>query len=190
MAGKLIVCLTGMPGSGKSTIAAGLASAGYEVVTLGDEVRAEARRRNMEPSRSNLGMLMIELRKRGGPGAVAELAGGRIRSSGAGVVIVDGVRSADEVEVLKKSGDVRLLAIHASADSRFGFLRERGRSDDPKTRGHFEERDGRELDVGISRPIALSDRTISNSGITREELVESALSAVRAWESGRGQGTG
>ena len=39
---KLIVCLTGMPGAGKSTIADGLKSKGYEVINMGNAVRNEA----------------------------------------------------------------------------------------------------------------------------------------------------
>ena len=44
---KLIVCLTGMPGSGKSTIVSALKAKGIEALNLGDGVRAEAKRRNI-----------------------------------------------------------------------------------------------------------------------------------------------
>ena len=40
---KLIVCLTGMPGSGKSTIVFALKARGLEALNLGDGVRAEAK---------------------------------------------------------------------------------------------------------------------------------------------------
>ena len=63
---KLIVCLTGMPGAGKSTIADGLKLKGYENVNMGNAVREEAKKRNLEPSRSNLGKLMLELREKNG----------------------------------------------------------------------------------------------------------------------------
>lgn len=178
---KLIVCLAGMPGAGKSTIAEGLRARGCDVVNMGDAVRDEAARRNMGPSRENLGRLMLELREKNGPGAIAELARPKIESSQADVVVVDGIRSIDEVDVIKKSGNVRMLAVHASTSTRFDFLQRRGRPDDPQTRGHFEERDGRELGVGISDPIALSDEAISNAGMTREELVEAAFAIIRGW---------
>ena len=57
---KLIVCLTGMPGSGKSTIVSALKAKGLEALNLGDGVRAEAKRRNIEPTGDNLGKLMLE----------------------------------------------------------------------------------------------------------------------------------
>ncbi|MEK0336683.1 MAG: dephospho-CoA kinase, partial [Nitrosopumilus sp.] len=52
---------------------------------------------------------------------------------------------------------------------------------DPQTKNHFEERDNRELEVGISNPIALSDYTISNTGLTKDELIESAFKIIQSW---------
>ena len=53
-----------MPGAGKSTIADGLKLKGYDIVNMGNAVREEAKKRNLEPSRSNLGKLMLELREK------------------------------------------------------------------------------------------------------------------------------
>ncbi|MBN4046201.1 AAA family ATPase [Nitrosarchaeum koreense] len=178
---KLIVCLTGMPGAGKSTIAEGLESKGYDIVNMGNAVRAEAKKRNLESTRENLGKLMLELREQNGPGAIAELIKSEIESSSSNVILVDGIRSNDEIQVLKKFGNVKLLAIHASTGTRFDFLQKRGRSDDPKTQEHFEERDNRELGVGISNSIALSDYAISNIGLTKDELIESGFKIIQSW---------
>ena len=62
-----------MPGSGKSTIVSVLKARGLEALNLGDGVRAEAKRRNIEPTGDNLGKLMLELREKNGLGAIAEL---------------------------------------------------------------------------------------------------------------------
>ena len=70
-----------MPGAGKSTIAAGLKEKGFEVFNMGDTVRAEAKRRNLEPTGKNLGKLMLELREKNGPGVVAELTQPNITNS-------------------------------------------------------------------------------------------------------------
>ena len=179
---KIIVCLTGMPGAGKSTIAEGLRDRyGFDVVVMGDAVRQEAKRRNLEPTRANLGSIMLELRQKNGPGAIADLVGPRITESESDAVLVDGVRSNDEIQSLSKIGMLRVLAIHAPADARFEFLHERGRSDDPRTRGHFEERDTREMSVGISDSIALSDYALSNVGMTKEQLVDAAFCVIEGW---------
>ena len=170
-----------MPGAGKSTIAEGLKAKGYDSINMGNVVREEVKKRNLEPTRSNLGKLMLELREKHGPGAIAELLKSQIEFSTANVILIDGVRSNDEIEVLRKFGNVKLLAIHASTDTRFDFLQKRGRTDDPQTKEHFEERDNRELGIGISNSIALSDDAISNTNLTKDELIESAFKIIQSW---------
>jgi len=170
-----------MPGSGKSTIVSMLKERGIETMNLGDGVRAEAKRRNLEPTGDNLGKLMLELRKKNGAGAIAELLTESIKNSQSKVIIVDGVRSITEVEVLRNVGSVKLLSIEATADTRYKFLSSRGRSDDPITREKFEERDNRELGVGIGESIAIADETIVNSNITLDELTERAYKVIEKW---------
>ncbi|HEY7367017.1 MAG TPA: AAA family ATPase [Nitrosopumilaceae archaeon] len=179
---KLIVCLTGMPGAGKSTIANGLKSKGYEIINMGDAVREEAKKRNIEPSGQNLGKIMLELREKNGPGAVAELIQNKIKNSSSNVIVIDGIRSNEEIQVLRKFGTVKLLSIHASTDTRYSFLIERGRSDDPQTRDNFDERDVREIKVGISTPIALADESISNNELSIDELIEHAYKIIQGWQ--------
>jgi len=179
---KLIVCLTGMPGAGKSTIANGLKSKGYEIINMGDAVREEAKKRNIEPSGQNLGKIMLELREKNGPGAVAELIQNKIKNSSSNVIVIDGIRSNEEIQVLRKFGTVKLLSVHASTDTRYSFLIERGRSDDPQTRDNFDERDVREIKVGISTPIALADESISNNDLSIDELIEHAYKIIQGWQ--------
>ncbi|MGI0089706.1 MAG: AAA family ATPase [Nitrosopumilaceae archaeon] len=179
--GKLIVYLTGMPGAGKSTIADGLKSKGFEKITMGDAVRAEAARRKIEPTGTNLGKLMLELREKNGPGAVAELIKDQIVNSKSNVIIIDGLRSIAEVEILKKLGTVKILSIHASADTRFKFLSDRSRSDAPSDREDFVKRDSREIVVGMSESIALADETISNNNLTISQLIDSAYKIIKGW---------
>ena len=167
-----------MPGSGKSTIVSALKARGLEALNLGDGVRAEAKKRNLEPTGENLGKLMLELRDKNGPGAVANLLTEQIKNSQSEVIIIDGVRSTAEIEVLKNAGSVKLLSIEASADTRYKFLSSRGRSDDPTTREKFEERDKREIGVGISESIAIADETISNNNITVDELIKRAYMKI------------
>jgi dephospho-CoA kinase len=171
-----------MPGAGKSTIANGLKSKNFEIINMGDAVREEAKKRNLEPTGQNLGKLMLELREKNGPGAVAELILNKIKNSNFNVIIIDGIRSNEEIQVLRKIGIVKLLSIHASTDTRFSFLSDRGRSDDPQNRENFTERDTREISVGISTPIALADESISNNNLTIDELIENAYKIIQGWQ--------
>ena len=181
MLSKIIVCITGMPGAGKSTIVNKLQDIGFTKFTLGDGIRAEAKRRNIDPSGENLGKIMLEVREKNGPGAVAELIKDSIQNSTQDVVIIDGVRSIAEIDVLKQIGNVKLLAIDASPEIRFNFLSSRGRSDDPKTRENFQERDNREIDVGLDKSIEIADKTITNHNLTIDELVNSAKEIIEGW---------
>jgi len=178
-----MICLTGMPGSGKSTIVSALKEEGYFTLTLGDGVRAEAKKRNLDPTGQNLGKIMLELREKNGAGAIALLLVDQITNTEDSVVIIDGVRSNAEIEVLKKIGNVKLLAITASTETRFNFLKARGRSDDPDTPEKFNERDNRELGIGINESIDASDEKILNGGLTISELIESAQKIIQKWKN-------
>lgn len=126
---------------------------------------------------------MLELRDEYGPGAVAEVCLHRLKAMKESVVIVDGVRSYAEVEVFAREGKVRLLAIHASPDRRFKLLTERARSDAPASRAGFEERDKRELSIGVGNAVALADESLSNERATPEELGNRAVEMVEWWVS-------
>jgi dephospho-CoA kinase len=171
-----------MPGAGKSTVASFLKQKGFTMVTMGDAVREEARAQGLEPTDAVLGRLMLKLRRDLGHGAVAHLILKKLRRDGSdGNIVIDGIRSIPEVEVLRSVGQVRLLAIHASKDTRFRHLKERGRSDAPSSTDEFSGRDKRELSVGISEAIALADETISNNDLTLEQLKKRAYDTVKAW---------
>ena len=185
---KLIVCITGMPGAGKSTIADSLRKKGFYVIAMGDVIREEARQRNLDPTDNNLGKLMLKLRDDLGPGAIAHLILRKINSEENSTaekdnIVIDGIRGIAEVEILKSVGCVKLLAIHASTDTRFTHLKQRARSDDPSAMEEFTSRDKRELTVGISEAIALADETLSNNDLTVDQLKEKAFRTVRKWIS-------
>ena len=180
---RLMICITGMPGAGKSTVATLLRNYGFSVITMGDAVREEAKLHNLEMTDANLGNLMLELRKDLGPAAIAYLILKKIHreSNFKGDIVIDGLRCLDEVKVLKTMGCVKLLAIHASAETRYNHIKQRGRADVPLNDSDFIIRDKRELDVGISEVIALSDEVVSNNNLTKAELQSKVLAIVRKW---------
>ena len=178
----LIVAITGMPGAGKSTATSALVMTGWTRVVMGDVIRAETKRRGLEPNAKNTGEVMKLLRKERGPAAVAELCLEAIGGSGAKKVVVDGIRSMAEVEAFRGRARVLLVAILASPSRRFELLRERGRSDDPLTYEMFAARDRRELDVGIGESIALADEVLSNQRTTPARLEADIVRLVRRWE--------
>ena len=182
----LIVGLTGMPGAGKTTVANYLSHKGIPLLVMGDVVREVAENDGLELTSDNLAKLMLRLRKRNGPEAVAHLIVNKIKlmkkeDKQLSVVIVDGIRSMAEVRLLRRIGSVKLLAIHGSTLTRYTHVRKRGRSDVPSNIGEFDKRDKIEMDVGISNAIALADETISNNDISISELCQRSFITIQKW---------
>jgi dephospho-CoA kinase len=146
-----------------------------------------------------MGMVMRELRQKYGASAVAELcllalgytppgvAGPAIGFDG-DVVVIDGIRSMAEIEIFRRAGHVKLIAIAASPGRRFGLLTRRGRSDDPSDVERFNIRDERELSIGIGNAIALADEVVSNEHLSLDELGAAALKIVSVWMKERPDG--
>jgi dephospho-CoA kinase len=167
--GKKLIGITGMPGAGK-TLAAGYAKQmGYPIIVMGDVVRALTLKMGLKPTPENVGKVMLKIRKDHGPAAVAERCIFLIKKMPSNVVIIEGIRSLDEVKAFKKSfPNFTLVALHASQQTRFDRLNRRNRSDDSRLWDVFAERDSRELSVGLGSAIAYADYMIVNEGTIGE----------------------
>ena len=176
---KILIGTAGMPGAGKDTVKRVVQKLGLPVVVMGDEVRAEAKRKGLAITPENLGKVMLQMRRENGPAAVAKRCIPKIKSIEAPVVFIDGIRSLHEVEEFKKEfPDFRILAVHASPKIRFKRLLKRGRSDDPQSWEGFIERDRRELEVGLGDVIATADYMVINEG-TKRELESNLMRLLR-----------
>ena len=184
----LIICISGMPGSGKSLVSEAAASEGFRVVCMGDIIRSEADARGITKTPASLGALMLELRKSEGEDVVARRCLEKAKSLG-GFAVIEGVRSLSELLYFKTNSDLILIAVHASPKTRFERLLKRRRADDPKDKKTFDERDMRELNVGIGSVIALADQVFINEG-TVENIRVAARSFFEGIKSeGKGIGT-
>jgi dephospho-CoA kinase len=111
-----------------------------------------------------MGAVMLQVREKEGAAAVAKRLLTKLERSKSSQLIVEGVRSLHELAEFKQKFDVVSVAIHASPQTRFQRLLSRQRSDDPKNWETFQERDSRELKVGLCDVIALADTLIINEG--------------------------
>jgi dephospho-CoA kinase len=160
---KLVIGSAGMPGSGKSLAMNVAVESGYGVVAMGDVVREEAKKRSLEPTPANIGRIMLELRQAEGDNVIAKRCISQIANAKAQKVFVDGIRSLSEVEEFKRNFlQFTLIAIHSSPETRFKRLYHRQRSDDPADWKIFNERDTRELGVGLGNAIAMAEYMIIN----------------------------
>ncbi len=158
-----------MPGSGKSMGTESARELGIPVIIMGDVVREEATRRGVAHSPVTLGGIMIGLRRKYGDDAIANACIEKFRRMDSSFVVIEGARSEAEInrfrEVFKS---VKVIAVHASPQTRFQRLAQRKRSDDSLDWEDFHERDLRELGIGIGRVIACADMMLVNEGDASE----------------------
>ena len=162
-ADKLVIGLAGMPGSGKSLVVDTAREMGYDVVVMGDVVRQETTKRGLELSPQNVGKVMLELRQEGGNYVIAKKCIPKIEQQTSPKVLIDGLRSLYEADIFKEHfAKFSLVAVHASPEIRFNRLSNRRRSDDPAEWKVFNERDMREIGVGLGNVIAMAEQMIVN----------------------------
>jgi len=177
-----MIGLIGMPGSGKSEASAVSLQMGIPVLVMGDVIREEALRRGLEPNDENLGKIGNQLREMEGPAAVAERCMQNLArilevenrehlkevlASKKGLVVVEGIRSREEIELFKEYfADFQLVEIFVPLDIRLKRMAERKRSDDPKSaregKEHLTLRDRRELGWGMSEAVREATVRINN----------------------------
>ncbi|MDD1767266.1 MAG: flagellar hook-basal body complex protein FliE [Methanomassiliicoccales archaeon] len=172
-----VIIVTGMPGAGKEEFVDVSRRMGFDVVRMGDVVRAEASRMNLPSDDRSVGGFAHSERETHGFGIWAERT---VRFVNRAMTVIDGCRGEAELQVFKKAfGDgVVLIAIHASPETRYSRLRLRNRTDAPENREQFQERDRRELGWGLGSLIALADRMVVNEG-TLDEFRRNAESLLR-----------
>jgi dephospho-CoA kinase len=162
------VVFVGMPGSGKSVSADCAVALDVPVLAMGDVVREEATRRGLPHAPETLGRIMLELREKFGPSIVAERCITKFRQLKSPCVVIDGARSEAEIASFRKAVEsVIIVAVHASPKVRFERLLKRARPDDAVTWETFQERDARELEVGLGRVIATADVMLINEGTVK-----------------------
>ncbi len=157
-----VMGISGMPGSGKASISEIAVERGAILVSMGDIVREEAKKRG-EGSKETAKNLRAEF----GQYIVSELTIKKIKKlQEEGIdnaVVVEGIRSHHEVEMFKEEFDnFIILSVFANPAIRFERLKNRMREDDPSDYSQFKARDEAELGFGIGNVISLSDKLIIN----------------------------
>lgn len=169
-----------MPGAGKSGIFEVANKFNIPIISMGDVVREETIKRGLELNPKNVGETAIKLREEFGKEAIAVVCLRTIeeRFKNKDIVIVEGIRSLDELNYFRKHYPLVLIAIHSSPLTRFNRIKERDREDDVKSWDKFVERDKRELNFGIGKVIALADFMIVNED-NYEDLIKNLEKVIK-----------
>lgn len=177
---RILICVTGMPGAGKTVIARYIAEGlGAKLYSMGEVVRRIAKEAGIGLDARSMMEFAKDLRKIHGGSVIARLVADELSRDENMLVVIDGVRSLDEIAEFRKYGEVILVGVHASPRQRFIRLKSRKRPDDPKTWEEFTERDMKELELGIGNVIALADIMVVNEDNSLNVISQNALSKVR-----------
>lgn len=176
---KIIVCIVGMPGAGKSEVADELVKEGFAFLRFGQITLDKVMEQGMEINGENERKVREELRRQYGMGAFATLNIPKIEEAiKRSDVVVDGLYSWSEYKILKEKydGAMFVLAVFAPPELRYARLEHRSTENDVEQRfrsfskKEAVERDYTEIEnIEKGGPIAMADFTIINAG-TLEEL--------------------
>ncbi|WP_049890937.1 AAA family ATPase [Natrinema versiforme] len=183
-----VIGTVGLPGSGKGEAATVAREDGIPVVTMGDVVRQETADRGLDPAKDH-GTVAQALREENGPTAIAERSLPMIedRLEGHDTVLVDGIRSGDEVDVFEERfGDAfTLVSIEAPFEIRVERIDERGRDAGEADGGEgLAARDERERGFGMDDAMDRADVVVENTD-TLAAFHERIRAIVRNGTDGR-----
>jgi dephospho-CoA kinase len=159
----------GKNGSGKDEVLHYLSQRyGVPFVATGDIVRALAAEEGLEPTRENLGAISARIFAEKGPGAFVRMAAEEIARRSLPVAGISGVRSADDIRLLKGlyGEDFVLMHVVISDDGvRFERTKQRAEARDPANLDHFHELDRREEgQFHLSQAVGSADHALRNDG--------------------------
>ena len=170
-----VIGFCGLPGSGKSTALEAVKDLGV-IITMGDVIRNEAKKRGLPLNDNNLGKVAKDLRIKGGNEIIAEKSIEVIKKQDSIVIFVDGIRSLPEVKVFKEEWKFPIIVIETSEEIRYKRIMDRSRSDDGSEK-MIHVRDKREKGFGLEDVIDIADYKIRNES-TVEKLKEKTRKCV------------
>jgi dephospho-CoA kinase len=168
---RVVIGIMGKIGSGKSEASRYIAEK-YDgrVFRFSDVLKDILQRLNLELKRENFIALGSALRREFGDGVIAWALKRDILASEAQVVIVDGVRYPEEVEMIRSFENSVLIYIYASQEVRYQRAVKRGEKGEATiSYEEFLKNDSAETEKRIAELAKLADYRIENNG-TLEEL--------------------
>lgn len=176
-----IICIVGMPGSGKSMVSDELVKRGFSYLRFGQITLDKVKEEGLEVNENNERKIREAIRKEYGMGAFAILNIPKIEELlKKSNVVIDGLYSWSEYKILKDKYEdsVYVIAVYAPPELRYKRLENRIIANDEKqrfrsfTKEEAKARDYAEIEnLEKGGPIAMADFTIVNTG-TIEELKE------------------
>ncbi|MFB6242178.1 MAG: AAA family ATPase [Candidatus Nanosalina sp.] len=173
--------VTGMPLSGKTTVANMMQDHGFTVLDMGDVVRIEMEKRGLEAEET--GEFVNGMREEHGMDAIAQLSIPYMEEmiEERDRIVITGMRGWSEKEKFEEEieENIEVVAVWTSRETRKERMEERQRAEDLNSE-EFHERDLREIENGVGKLMALSDHMIKNQDKSLDELEEEVKGLVES----------
>ena len=168
-----VIGAVGDIGSGKDEVLKYLRDRyGVLYLSTGDIVRQMAQQEGVVGTRENLEAISKRCFAEIGRGCFVRMAAQEIMKRGWKVAGISGVRSPDDVAVMKEMFGSGFILVRVDINDpkiRFERVRLRGERRDPLTWEAFQEQDrNEEQEFQINRAEAMADYTVDNSGTLKE----------------------
>ncbi len=181
----MIIGITGTNGAGKGTVVEYLVKKhGFKHYSNSGLIKEELKRRGMPIDRDNTRLVGNELRRKHGPGYLAEENFRRATMAG-GDAVIEALRAVGEAKFLKEQGAF-LIGVDAEIQLRYERITGRGTDLDRLSFERFAQQDKNERtgtdewDMNIDLILQMADAIVYNNG-TPEELyqqIEAVLKQV------------
>ncbi len=164
-----ILCVIGMPGSGKTIVSDKAKQLGIFTLTTGDIVREEMQRQGIiytEKNEREMSEWFYKNRRE----LMRRIVDKITNAGNPDPIVIEGFRSPIQIQDLKDrlhGEKVSILAIHTSPELRWNREKERPRYDGKGYR-NIKERDKMEIEMGLPELIAMADNMIVNDGSLTE----------------------
>lgn len=168
MSDRLVICITGMPGSGKSTVAQMLEGKGFTVMELSMPLKLLMRMCGVKLNVQNQEDFRGKLKEAFGTDILAKLLANKILSSHSNVVI-SGVRNMAELAYVRSLGiNVAVIAVSVPKKLRYERLTRRKGTFRITSYPEFALRDRKNVSLGTPQVIRAADYVLVNTGTMKQ----------------------
>jgi dCMP deaminase len=181
----MIIGIAGRNGAGKGEFVKYLAARSFSVLSLSDAIRQELVSRGLSETRERMIEVGQEMRRRSGPGALAQSLVRQLQSDRN--YAIDSIRHPVEVEILRHHAEshgheFRLVWVDAKLETRFDRMQARKRPGDPTSIAKLEELEARERgseDPNAQQLDAVEDE--ADVRLTNDSSLDAFHDQIQSW---------